>query len=250
VTTDGVHSGGMRRRDGDDEVIRALREGRTPDDRPELAGLASLMAELRSVHDTEPAPPIGPELAELIRSGAPAGDRSPAVDGPGPSWSSPLRSRRAKVGFAAVAASLGLVGGLGAAGALPAPVQRVVASTADVIGLDFPRPPDTPAPGGPGAGDGSGSVPAPTPAPSAQSPTTSCPTPSSSTSAPSSRSDPMTRPAPGAGSQDRACAPASSSTTTAPASTTTTAQERRITSTTEARTSTSSPRPSTTARSG
>ncbi len=56
VATDGVHSGGMRRREADDEVIRALQEGRTPDDRPELAGLASLMAELRSVHDDASGP--------------------------------------------------------------------------------------------------------------------------------------------------------------------------------------------------
>lgn len=249
MTSGGVHSGGMRGRDGDEEVIRVVREGRVPDDRPELTALASLMAELRSVHDAEPAPPVGPELAELIRTGAPAAD--PAVTGPGPARPSLLRSARAKAGFAAVAASLGLVGGLGAAGALPPPVQRVVASTADVIGLDFPRPPVTPKPGGPGAGDGSGP---PSPPVGAPSPTTSCPTPSSSTTTPftttPSTTAPSVRPDPGAEPPDPACAPTSSSTTAAPGPTTTSQRERPTTSTTTAATtSTSSPRSSTTARS-
>jgi hypothetical protein len=214
-----------RRHDIDDGTVEALRHGRAPDGRPELAALAALVAELRAVHDAEPVPPLGPELAGLISRGGPEADQSGAGAraGRAGSWSAP--GRRAKALIAGAVATFGLVGGLGAAGALPAPVQRVVAFTAGVVGLDFPRPP----PASPSSPSRPGVRPDETPPPpSPATTTTACP-------APESRRGATTAPDPEAmvsGAQDERACPTPSPAVTVPDSTTTTEPGDSTTTTT------------------
>jgi hypothetical protein len=105
-----------------------LLAGRPPGERPELHELALLFSELREHAASAPAPRIDATLATLFRDGqVPA----PAVSG------SPRR-RRVLVGAAATTVGIFSVGGLGAAGALPAPVQSNVARIADFVGVELP----------------------------------------------------------------------------------------------------------------
>lgn len=228
MSGDGVHRDGMRGRDDiDGEALDQLRQGRTPEGRPDLEALASLLTDLRRAHRGEPAPPMGPELTELVATGAARDDR--AVDPQTTGSSTSGWAGRAKLLIGGAVAGLGLVGGLGAAGALPAPVQRAVASTADVVGLDFPRPPrPTPPPPDPAR---SPDAPAPPPA---SSTTTTCP--------------PATAPAASAPSSPAPSSPgggdcgATSTSTSAPTSTSTTSRSGPTTTRVE--------RPTTTTRRG
>ncbi len=238
-----------------DEMIEALRRGRTPQGRPDLEALASLFSDLQAAHQAEPVPPMSPELAELVRTGM-VGERS--SDEATTDSSSLARTRRVKLLIGAAVGSLGLVSGLGAAGALPAPVQRMFASTAEVVGFDVPRPPESPttppngssdSPAPPPAPTTTTTCPAPKPSPEQSSPEPSSPEPTSG----AEQSPPRPRTSPG----DGACAATTSSTststtaTTRPGSTTTevdrstttttTTDRRSSTTTARATTSTSAP---------
>ncbi|MDP8954178.1 MAG: hypothetical protein M3N37_04540 [Actinomycetota bacterium] len=264
MTGESVRGDGMRDGDDfDDEVLAALRQGRAPEGRRDLEALASLFFELRAVHDDEPVPPMAPDLRELVRT---LKDDRPTAEVAAAS-SSPSPARRVKLLVGAALASLGLVGGLGAAGALPAPVQRMVASTAQVIGVDFPRPPASPlaaredpaareAPDGREGLDGrevpAGQSDAPARAP-APTTTTICPTPTSSPAldSPGERASPSPAASPGDGSCRVTSTLTSSPTTTLPGpttapadgstTTTTDAGSPPTTTTERATTSTSSP---------
>lgn len=238
MSGEGVHKGEMRERDElDDEALEALRQGRTPQGRGDLAALASLISDLRVAHQAEPIPPMSPELADVVRTAA-AGDPSPAEVTP--VSSPPVRSGWLKLLIGAAVGGLGLVGGLGAAGALPAPMQRMFASTAEVVGFEVPRPPSSP-PAGPS--DPSASP----PPPPATTTTTTCPTPTSSPppspAPPPSSEAGQVPPRPGTTSPlDAACAASSTSTsTTRPGSRTTGAAGPSTTTTTTTTTIRSSP---------
>lgn len=245
MTGESVRGDGMRDGDDfDDEVLAALGQGRAPEGRRDLEALASLLFELRAVHDDEPVPPMAPDLRELVRT---LKDDRPTA-GVAAASTSPSPARRVKLLVGAALASLGLVGGLGAAGALPAPVQRMVASTAQVIGVDFPRPPASPlaaredpaareAPDGREGLDGrevpAGQSDAPARAP-APTTTTICPTPTSSPALGSlgERASPSPAASPGDGS----CRVTSTSspTTALPGPTTIPADGSTTTTTTDA----------------
>jgi hypothetical protein len=118
-STDGVHRGEMF------------------EDDPQLAAFAR---DLRAAVDAEPIPAISPALAAVLEGLEPA---------PQPAWVPPAsrqhRPLRIRLAIGAGVFSLG-VGGLGVAGALPAPVQRQVANFGDSVGVDLPEPAsDTPA---------------------------------------------------------------------------------------------------------
>ncbi len=247
MTGESVRGDGMRDGDDfDDEVLAALRQGRAPEGRGDLEALASLLFELRVVHNDEPVPPMAPDLRELVRT---LKDDRPTA-GVAAASTSPSPARRVKLLVGAALASLGLVGGLGAAGALPAPVQRMVASTAQVIGVDFPRPPasslaaredpaarEAPDGGeGPDGGElpgGQSDAPAREPAPTT---TTICPTPTSSSALDSlgGRASPSPAASPGDGSCRVTSTSTSSPTTALPGPTTIPADGSTTTTTTDA----------------
>lgn len=95
---------------------------------------AELGAELRAARDAAPLPVLGMALARIFDEGLPPAT-APAA---GPS------ARRRAVRRATVLAGVGafFAGGLGVAGALPAPVQRAVSDAADVVGVQLPHPSD------------------------------------------------------------------------------------------------------------
>jgi hypothetical protein len=110
-----------------------------PDDAvDDFAPIAPLVDALRLRRDAEPVPPMGVELRAVIEElGAPTGPRIAP-----PASASRRRSRRMRTVVGAAVAALA-VSGLGVAGALPAPVQRVVSGTAGHLGLDLPDPDPT-----------------------------------------------------------------------------------------------------------
>lgn len=104
---------------------------------------AELGADLRAARDAAPLPVLGAALARVFEEGL------PPVSAPAPAAGT---RRRAVRRGAVVAGVAGLfAGGLGVAGALPAPVQRAVSEVADVIGVQLPSPADDDA--DPPAGD-------------------------------------------------------------------------------------------------
>lgn len=224
----------------DEAAAEGLRQGRAPDQRPDLNALAALCAELRAMHAAEPVPPMSAELAELVGSGRLA-DRSGAADKSGAAAgtgitepvadppvnrSRPSPSWRLKALVGAALAGVGLLGGLGAAGALPAPMQRLVAETADVVGLDFPRPPVSP------VSERPTQAPVPDPGPPCL--------PAHSPSPSPSLTQPPVPPGPGAtASTDRPCVTTSTTTLTAGAPTSTTGSTRQTTTTAPGPTATS-----------
>ena len=130
---------------------------RQPDDEldphePVDAGLAErALADLRAAVVRPPSEGVAARHVELmVRAAAetPAlrvvGGEGPVPDvvpvpGPGPAEVVPLRRRgRGLVAAVAAVAVLAGLGGLGSAGALPGPVQDVVASVVRPLGLDFP----------------------------------------------------------------------------------------------------------------
>lgn len=104
----------------DDDVHRT----EMPDD------LDALLHDLRGAADAVPPPAPGPALTTLFRDGAPA--VAPTA---------PARRRAVGVAVAATVAGLGF-GGLGVAGALPAPVQDRVADLVEPVGIDLPHSDD------------------------------------------------------------------------------------------------------------
>lgn len=95
--------------------------------------LDTFLEELRSAAATVPAPAPGPALAALFRDGA------ASVTTP-----SPARRWGIRIAVAGAVAGLGF-GGLGVAGALPAPIQDRVADLAEEVGIDLPHGDDEPA---------------------------------------------------------------------------------------------------------
>lgn len=94
--------------------------------------LAVFAAELRAAAAATPEPVVRPELAQLFERGLPPVAARAAARS--------LRPRLVRrVAIAAGALVVG-TGGLGVAGALPAPVQQAVADVAAVIGLELPEP--------------------------------------------------------------------------------------------------------------
>lgn len=198
---------------------------RAPPD-SELAGVEAFVREVEALYATGPVPPPPPALARVLAGGledpapAPATELPPATGGrPAPAlvrWRGRVRRAagiavaplaalglwgKAAVAGAVVAAS---VGGLGAAGKLPAVVQTPVRAVAAKVGLHFPtpagtrpvtsRPPATT--GSPGttpatqAGGTTASTGEPSPgetpagAPANDTPTTAAPDPTPTTAAP------------------------------------------------------------------
>ena len=229
-----VGPGRMPPHDGGDAELQALRTGRVPSGRDDLRGLAELGAALRASLQAEPVPPPSGELAELIRSAG----ATVAPAGRPPPWPFPAgtRRRRLRVVVAGALASLGIVGGLGAAGALPAPVQRAVASSAEVVGLDFPRPAsDVPAPSEEVAPAADACLPGPettttsASAPSTSTPAGACPPdPSTASSEPSDPPSSTTTPST-VRSTSTSTTPATTATTGVPSTSTTVAADSTTT---------------------
>lgn len=106
-------------------------DGVHPFDMPDE--LDTFLEELRSAAAAVPAPAPGPALATLFRDGA-----APVAT------PSPARRWALRVAVAGAVAGFGF-GGLGVAGALPAPVQDRVADLAQHVGIDLPDGDDEPA---------------------------------------------------------------------------------------------------------
>jgi len=136
----------------DDDAIEATLAGRVPADRPDLAVLATFATEVRTAFEEGPAPRVSGALARLFDTGL----ATSAADAPGitttgdRSGEGPARRRRrrrivttvlgtvvGKVAIAGVAAA-SVVGGMGAAGALPDPAQSVVSRLAGLAGIELP----------------------------------------------------------------------------------------------------------------
>jgi hypothetical protein len=104
------------------------------DEMEDLAVVAPFFDELRTQFKEGPAPQIGTELATLFVFGAPpVGVVTPAA---APS----SRGRTMRRAAAGAVGGLALVAGMGAAGALPAPIQEPVANAAKLVGLNLPHP--------------------------------------------------------------------------------------------------------------
>ena len=125
--------------------------------------VASFLDEVRSQYGRLPLPSPSAQLSQLFATGLSIekGDRpvtaasnanGPAAQAAGlPKWTrrrdmlkQALGSMATKVAAGATGAALTL-GGLGAAGALPGPVQMAAANVAEVVGVDLPAP-EQPAP--------------------------------------------------------------------------------------------------------
>lgn len=134
----------------DDESIDALLHGRAPEDNPDLDGVAAVVQRLRESAAQEPVPAMSAALrAQLLQPHVvplvPAGHAR--------------RSLRAGVLVAAVAAAVALLGVGAGQNRLPANVQDVVSSVADVVGIDVPRAEErTESKGGSGADDDHGAT--------------------------------------------------------------------------------------------
>ncbi|MBV8692440.1 MAG: hypothetical protein JOY57_12325 [Actinobacteria bacterium] len=103
------------------------------DEMEDLAVVAPFFDELRTQFAEGPAPEIGTELATLFVFGAPpVGVVKPT---PAPS----TRSRTTRRVAAGAVGGLALIAGMGAAGALPGPIQDPVASAAKFVGLNLPH---------------------------------------------------------------------------------------------------------------
>lgn len=108
----------------DDAALDRLLAGDGPPEAPHLGPLAEIAAALRSGAGSTPAPPMSAVLRAQLTAEAP-------------------RRRPWRLVVGAAAAALLLAGMQGAAqGALPDPVQRLVARAADWIGVDLPDPAD------------------------------------------------------------------------------------------------------------
>jgi hypothetical protein len=99
----------------------------------DLVVVAPFLDEMHTHFAEGPAPQIGTELATLFVFGAPPVG---VVNPPKPA--TPHRTAR-RVAAGAVG-GLALVAGMGAAGALPAPIQEPVANAAKLVGLNLPHP--------------------------------------------------------------------------------------------------------------
>ena len=95
--------------------------------------LDTFLEELRSAAATVPTPAPGAALATLFRDGA-----APVAT------PSPARRWGLRIAVAGAVAGFGF-GGLGVAGALPAPIQDRVADLAEQVGIDLPDGDDEPA---------------------------------------------------------------------------------------------------------
>lgn len=104
------------------------------DEMEDLTVVAPFFDELRTQFAEGPAPQIGTELATLFVFGAPP----VGVVKPTPAPSS--RGRTVRRVAAGAVGGLALVAGMGAAGALPAPIQEPVANAAKLVGLNLPHP--------------------------------------------------------------------------------------------------------------
>jgi len=104
------------------------------DEMEDLAVVAPFFAELRTQFAEGPAPQIGTELATLFVFGAPPIGVVKPTPAPAP------RGRTVRRVAAGAVGGLALVAGMGAAGALPAPIQEPVANAAKLVGLNLPHP--------------------------------------------------------------------------------------------------------------
>lgn len=104
------------------------------DEMEDLAVVAPFFAELRTQFAEGPAPQIGTELATLFVFGAPPIGVVKPTPAPAP------RRRTVRRVAAGAVGGLALVAGMGAAGALPAPIQEPVANAAKLVGLNLPHP--------------------------------------------------------------------------------------------------------------
>ena len=141
-----------------EDAVEDLLAGQVPEGGEELAHLARFTADLRSFAVTSPNRVLSVMAAAGHTSDkgdlpatAASNAHGPARPGQGaglPNWNrrpamlkSFLSNAIGKAAGGVTAATMS-VGAAGAAGALPSPVQRVVADAADTIGVDMPSPDD------------------------------------------------------------------------------------------------------------
>lgn len=134
MSSSDVHQGEMPR--PDDSVDDAVLAGHVPTGADDLAPVAALVSGMRSRRDAEPVPPMGVELRAVIDELC--GPARPEAAPPA-AITPRRRGRRIRALVGGVVAAL-TVSGLGVAGALPAPVQRVVSDTAGHLGIVLPEP--------------------------------------------------------------------------------------------------------------
>lgn len=117
----------------DDDVVDALLEGHAPDETAELDELAAVVRRLRASAATEPVPPMSAALrAQVLQPDV--HPLAPVVRA--------RRSLRTGLLAAAAAAVVALIGVGAEQNRLPADVQDVVSSVADLVGVDVPRADD------------------------------------------------------------------------------------------------------------
>ena len=108
-----------------DHELDELLAGRTPEGRGELAPLADVAIAVRERTAGEPAPVMAYSLRQAVARG-----------------SMPLPRPRRLMPVAVAAFALAGVSLAGAANALPAPVQNMVAEAGDLVGVDIPHSTD------------------------------------------------------------------------------------------------------------
>ncbi len=156
MASDDVYPYEMKRHGFDDSTIDQLLAGSTAPGQ-ELIGLVAFVEEVRRTYLSHP-PQVGPALASLLVEGLVPSDKGDlpvrtASNATGPaSQAAGLPKRRARKMIGAVlttlagkialagAATAATVGSLGAAGALPGPMQSFVAEKVSAVGVQFPDP--------------------------------------------------------------------------------------------------------------
>ncbi len=124
----------------DDEAIDRLIGGEVPEGREDLGAVAWFAEAVRAAYRSEAPPQPDEELAALLSGGFAGPNGSSAGTNVTPIDEAPLRRRGRRTGMLGAAAAMVailLLGGLGAAGGLPRPVQDAVAGVAGKVGLDF-----------------------------------------------------------------------------------------------------------------
>jgi len=139
-----------------DDAVEELLDGQVPEGHEELAHLARFTADLRSFSTTSSDATLTVAAAHTSDKGDLPATAASNANGPTqpwqgaglPNWNRRPAMLKSFLGNAIARAAVGLtaatvaVGSAGAAGALPGPVQRVVADAADVVGFNLPTPDD------------------------------------------------------------------------------------------------------------
>ncbi len=156
MASEDVYPNEMKRHGLDDSTIDQLLAGSTPPGQ-ESIGLVAFVEEVRRTYLSHP-PQVGPALASLLVEGLVPTDKGDLsvrtasnATGPAPQAAGlPKRRVRKMIGAVlttlagkialAGAATAATVGSLGAAGALPGPMQSFVAEKVSAVGVQFPDP--------------------------------------------------------------------------------------------------------------